>query len=209
MNHKRLEHLIKTMYKVAERDAQQKHKHFDIAEWACNVSERGEAKCGTVACALGWEATTRYAHTRGLELRVLHTMVLDRSAEVIYEDEDGRLVGGMSAAASYFDIEFDTACLLFDCAYTSDERDTTPMNVIDRVSYLLKVGEKHFLGIARWLEDEIGSGDLEYFLPGGEDYKKKAFMKHVARYLKSLDESELYADPDRPYLNVERLHDLP
>jgi hypothetical protein len=138
MNKKRLEHLIETLENVKKRDKKDDHKHFDMSVWRGDDPEK-EVDCGTTACALGWEATTPYARSRGLKL-------IGNNMDGVYPSfkRRGSTVeySGFDAAAVYFDISHDMAEALFDPdSYGDRYEDITPKHVIKRVKYFLKGGK--------------------------------------------------------------------
>lgn len=149
MNVAHLQHLIETMEEVQRRDAAQDHSHFSISEW---ILEHTANTCGTVACALGWEATTPYANKHGLKLDTSDLPHGGRMVPVFFS-RDGTRWRGFNAGASYFEFTYkSTAEHLFSgYRYLYDAPDAaleavTPAHVIERVKYLLEVGEEHFTG---------------------------------------------------------------
>ncbi len=144
MNRKNVLHIISTLEKVIERDKKDRgHSHFDMGHWVQWEGKPGEITCGTTACALGWEATTRYANKRGLRLD-------DRegySSEVDFEDpEDAcHYAFGSAAGAEYLNIDNQIANWLFLPEYYSGGVNTKPKHVIKRLQRLLKVGEENIM----------------------------------------------------------------
>lgn len=150
MNCENLLHLVETLQLVQERDAKQGHSHFDMGTWAETYgkwSKDGQTytpppkpsfnNCGTVACALGWEAMTRYANKRGLRLL---------SGTPVFDDDLG-----VYAAVQYFSLHARICDHLFlPQFYMWEQQDSpkiTPQDVIDRVTLLLAIGEKDFLSL--------------------------------------------------------------
>lgn len=161
MHVERLQHLIKTMREVQSRDAAQGHSHLKMSTWI--DTEKTEPftglpviECNTVACAAGWEATTKYAQEQGL--------TLGKHGEIRYRGE--HLWTNETALSLYFDLsDFVISSLFFGTSYAGryyQDIEITPQNVIDRVTYLLEVGAETYIDIAREKEWNYR------MLPGGD-----------------------------------------
>lgn len=138
MNRANLLHQIETLRRVQQLDSKQGHPHFDMNMWARgeNWGKADPRECGTVACALGWEAMTFYANKRGLKLGDNNEPMLGK----IY---------GTFAAAHYFDLN-ETTCNNLFMPYdyereNGSHREITPQDVIDRITLLLGIGERDYL----------------------------------------------------------------
>lgn len=140
MNVERLQHLIETLREVQSRDAAQGHSHFNMGNWidhAKAVDGKLLVTCETVACAGGWEASTKYAQERGL--------YLDTNGDIcMWDNQVGLRLYNEEALQQYFDVPgFITTSIFFGSSYTmvrNGYENVKPQNVMDRVTYLIEVG---------------------------------------------------------------------
>lgn len=132
MNVENLLHIIETLQEVQRRDVEQEHSHFKMAYWISSEYVQ-EVDCNTIACALGWESLTPYAHDRGLRMTF---------SEPIFVNEFGHWYG-FSAGARYCDISKRTSMLLFEGGRYK-EQSVKPEDVIARIQHLIAVGEEAF-----------------------------------------------------------------
>ncbi len=113
MNKARLRHTIETLERVERMKLP-----FDIDYWIQSDHHPSSLKfshnCKTSACAIGWEASTRYAQNRGLFLSLCSGVPRYKIAGEIY-------IGAWTAIAAYFDISYNLAADLF----YGDDDDTT------------------------------------------------------------------------------------
>lgn len=139
MNVERIKDFIRVMRKVEKLDLEQGHEHFDINVWGCELKDDGEARCGTVACALGWLATTPKARAAGL-INLGYTIQYNRENTYPIYDE--------AAGAEYLDIPVEVArTLFFDTYYCPVESNVKPSHVIGKLEHLLKLGPEEYLNL--------------------------------------------------------------
>lgn len=152
MDEERARHLIKTMEKVDRRNREQGHNHLNMGIW----STAKKRECGTVACAGGHEALTRYANDKGLRMKE------DCGDFVPYYKTTEST--GFTAMADYLDITDEESNFIFDpAAYIHNYGDTekiTPRHIMKRLKWMLKADRT----------EEIADGDEDnnwHMLPGG------------------------------------------
>ncbi len=106
MNETRLRHVIKTLERVERMKLP-----FDMKNWIQSDRRPNLLKfshnCETSACAIGWEASTKYAQNRGLFLSPL-------SGIPKYKIDEETFITAWEAIAAYFDISYHLAADLFD-----------------------------------------------------------------------------------------------
>lgn len=104
-----------------------KQEHFDMTEW----------KCGSVCCAFGAEADTKYAHERGLRLvyaKRIFSMQESNAIPVLVEGEE--TYDRIWAAMQYYGITENVADWLFGPEWY--QLPTTTAIVIHRIEEVLE-----------------------------------------------------------------------
>lgn len=152
MNNERLLDLITTLQTLPD------HIKFNITNWY------KQDECGTAACAMGsLVLLSSMAKKAGL---AIFKELSDRYGNISYSNEQ-YTVYGFTAARMYFDLHTKEAAdfLFHGMFYHLNPNNVTPQNVIDRVRFLMGVGEDKFLIVAKQGARSLPGGELYIEIP--------------------------------------------
>lgn len=141
MNVERVKIFIRVMETVRDKDAGEEHKHFDISTWADkNISNGGVLNCHTTACALGWLALDKEANELGLKW--------ERKGDYRFWNIWYGEFNYEGAAIGFLDLSSEFGLrimenILYPSGYGSVV-EVTPQHVLDKLNYLLEVGEEQY-----------------------------------------------------------------
>lgn len=118
---------------------------FDMGSWfvgggpdhKAELKDLIEMRCGSTACALGHAALDPWFKDRGLHIELRTPDRVRPYFEPVHANRHG-----MMAACHFFDLDFRDAEFLFEpCEYVGNSAaEISPMQVIERVDWLLKHG---------------------------------------------------------------------
>jgi hypothetical protein len=161
---------IETLKNYLENIPQEiiKKKKFNLNKWMAASKIRDESElpfskikkikslgqiivepnyCQTTGCAMGWATTIPEFKEAGL---VLITGDSDIYSSHIAFKHKNKWYEHFAAAEKFFDIEYQTARILFDPTYYKFEYTRHPKYVVSRLNYLLKHGEEKLKSEYGW-----------------------------------------------------------